>query len=105
MIYRVIVTPNAEDDLRRAYGFIRRDSSAAAHRWIQGVRKTIKPLAQAPARCSLAPESALFDETIRELFYGRSSRGAYRILFAVAGERVYVLHVRHGSMDVLRKQI
>lgn len=46
----------------------------------------------------MAPESASFEEPIRELLYGSGNRGTYRILFVVLDGTVFVLHVRHGSM-------
>lgn len=104
MIYRVIVTPNAEADLRQAYRFIRKDSPEAAVRWVKDARRTMKSLVRNPERCPLAPEAASFSQTIRELLYGRGNRGTYRILFVVDDAKVYVLHVRHGSMEILDVQ-
>ena len=104
MIYRVIVTPNAEADLRHAYRFIQKDSPGAAYRWVRDARRSIKSLMRNPERCPLAPEAASLSETIRELLYGRRNRGTYRILFVVDGAKVYVLHVRHGSMEILGTQ-
>ena len=98
MKYRAIITPTAEADLRKAYGYIRRRAPQAARAWVKGARQKIKTLAQHPERAPLAPESASFREPIRELFYGRGSRRTYRILFVVLGNSVFVLHVRHGSM-------
>jgi hypothetical protein len=46
----------------------------------------------------VAPESQALEEPILELFYGGGNRGGYRILFAISGNSVLVLHVRHGSM-------
>jgi hypothetical protein len=43
-------------------------------------------------------ERALFNQPIRELFFGSGNRGAYRFLFVVPDQSVYSLHVRHGSM-------
>jgi plasmid stabilization system protein ParE len=101
MTYRVIITPDAEQELRRAYRYIRKEAPAAAGRWIKGARKSIKTLARNPERCPLAPESKSFHEPIRELLYGKGSRGVYRILFVLLAKTVYILHVRHGSMDDL----
>jgi len=36
MTYRVIVTPAAENDLRTAYRYIRRQAPGAARNWIRG---------------------------------------------------------------------
>ncbi len=97
MIFRVIVTPQAEDDLRAAYRYIRKHAPEAAGTWIKGIRRKIKTLARYPERTPLAWESATLHEPIRELFYGSGNRGIYRILFVILGKDVLVLHVRHGS--------
>jgi plasmid stabilization system protein ParE len=54
-----------------------------------------------PERAGLAPEGYSFYEPIRELFFGRGNRGTYRILIAVLAKTIFVLHVRHGSMQAL----
>ena len=98
MPYRVIVTPEAESDLRKAHAYIRRQGSPqAARAWLQGARQKIKSLARQPERAGLALESASFPERLRELLYGRGNRGTYRIIFANIDLSVFVLHVRHGS--------
>jgi len=102
--HSVIITPEAESDLRSATGYIRRDNARAASAWLRGARQKIKTLAQYPERCSLAPESASFNEPIRELFYGHGNRGTYRILFVVLDKADFVLHVRHGSMLPLKPE-
>jgi plasmid stabilization system protein ParE len=101
MRFRVIVTPEAESDLRNASGYIRRDNSGAARAWLKAIRQKIKTLGRHPERCSLAPESASFGEPIRELFHGHGNRGTYRILFVVLEKTIFVLHIRHGSMPPL----
>ena len=98
MIRRVVVTPNAEAEIRAAHRFIRDRAPEAAWIWLKGARQRIRTLARNAERASLAPESISFEEPIRELFYGSGNRGTYRILFTVIGSTVYVLHFRHGSM-------
>ncbi|MGA9528674.1 MAG: type II toxin-antitoxin system RelE/ParE family toxin [Terriglobales bacterium] len=100
MTYRVIVTPDAENDLRTAYRYIRNQAPRAARDWIRRARQTAKSLARHPERCPMAPESASFDHPVRELFFGAGNRGTYRLLFVVLEEEksVYLLHIRHGSM-------
>ena len=98
MKYRVIVTPDAEKDLRQVCRYIRSHGAPEAARlWMTGVRKRIKTLATHPERAPLAPERTSFEEPIREPFYGSGNRGTYRILFVIIGNTVFVLHVRHGS--------
>lgn len=98
MTYRVIITPEAETDLRTTYRYIRSHAPDAARDWIRRARQSAKTLARNPTRCPLAPESDSFQEPIRELFFGSGNRGTYRFLFLVLDESVYILHVRHGSM-------
>ena len=61
--------------------------------------KAFRSLERSPLRCSLAPESAFFEEEIRQLIYGK-----YRILFTVEGETVFVLRVRHRAQDYLKPE-
>lgn len=98
MIYRVVITPAAETDLRTASHYLYQHSPRAARQWLMRVRQSIRTLAHHPDRCPLAPESDSFEEPIRQLFFGTGSRGTYRILFVVDKRTVYILHVRHGSM-------
>ena len=50
MTYRVIVTPAAENDLRTAYRYIRRQAPRAARNWIRGAAaaKSESPHRQRP---------------------------------------------------------
>jgi plasmid stabilization system protein ParE len=99
MPYRVVLTPEADADLRMSYRYIRKHAPHAARSWIRRARLSIKTLSLHPERCPLAPESTSFDEPIRELLFGSGNRGTYRFLFVVLDEEksVYILHVRHGS--------
>ena len=98
MPYRVIVTPEAEVDLRMAYRYIRKHAPRPARDWIRRARQSVKTLSHHPERCPLAAESGSFDQPIRELLFGSGNRGTYRFLFVVIDKCVYILHVRHGSM-------
>ena len=98
MRYRVIVTPNAEAELRVAYRYIRDRAPDAAREWLKGARMKFRSLTHDAERAPLAPESVSFEEPVRELFYGTGNRGTYRILFVVLDRVVYIVHFRHGSM-------
>jgi plasmid stabilization system protein ParE len=97
MNYRVVITPDAENDLKEIYRFIRSESPAEASLWIHAARKRAKSLSLHPERCRLAPEYESFSQPIRQLFIGSGNRGTYRVLFEIKHQTVYVLHVRHGS--------
>jgi len=98
MSHRVIITPEAEADLRAAHRYIYTQAPRAAGEWLKRVQQSIRTLSQYPERCPLAPESDAFEEPIRELLFGTGHRGTYRILFVVHDKTVYIVHVRHGSM-------
>jgi plasmid stabilization system protein ParE len=98
MTYRVVITIEAETDLRAAYRYIRSYAPDAARNWIRRARQSARSLARRPGRCPLAPESASFDQPIRELLFGTGNRGTYRFLFVLIDRLVYVVHVRHGSV-------
>jgi len=48
----------------------------------------------------LPRENDAFEETIRQLLYGKK-RGTYRILFTVKKGTVEVLHIRHAARQYL----
>ena len=101
--YHVEITAATEAELREAYLWIREDSPERATRWRKGLLKQIERLETLPERCPLAPENQFFAEEIRQLLYGRRG-GVYRILFTSEKDTVYVLHIRHGARQVLRKE-
>ena len=75
MAYTVEITEPAARNIEEAFEWLHAESPAAAERWIDGLLATIHTLTRLPLRCPVAPESDDFDETIREIFFGR-----YRIL-------------------------
>ncbi len=92
--FRVIITPNAADDITQGLAWIRAHNPRAADDWLAGMRKTILGLAHMPQAHAIAPESDAFDVEIRRALYGRGTR--WRIYFIIQNEIVQVLHVRHG---------
>ena len=93
----VELTALADANLEEIYLRIRDDSPGRAAEWRQGLLKAAEALNQFPNRCPLAPENGPTIE-IRQLVYG-----AYRILFTVAKDTVYV-HIRHGARQPLRSE-
>lgn len=101
---RVVVARPAKQDIRQIYLWIQQSAPLAAERWLKEIRAAIKTLSRNPERCVVAPESDTFEFPIRQLLYGSGNRGTYRVLFTAQRGFVCVLHVRHGSMDVLRSE-
>jgi plasmid stabilization system protein ParE len=99
--YRLILQPAAEKDIEAAFRWIQDQSPSRATQWLNGLMQAIESLTVFPLSCPLAPENHYFIEEIRQLLYGK--RGSvYRVLYTVLGSEIHVLHVRHGSRDVLR---
>jgi len=97
--YRVELTDKALVDSGQAYFWISERSVKAALRWYEGLLEAFRSLERNPLRCPLAPESAFFEQEIRQLIYGE-----YRILLTVEGKAVFVLRVRHGAREYLKPE-
>jgi plasmid stabilization system protein ParE len=94
----VEITALADANLEEIYLRIRPDSPGRAAESRKGLLKAAQSLDLFPERCPLAPESGP-ELGIRQLVYGE-----YRVLFTVAKETLYVLHVRHGARQPLRSE-
>ena len=102
MIYRVVVTPPAELDLRRnADWWARHHSTEQAARWFEAAYKDIGSLKQLPERCPLSAENDDFDYEIRDLLFGLGPRPSYRAVFTIVDELVYVIAVHRGMQDTI----
>jgi toxin ParE1/3/4 len=91
--YRVLIHPDAEDELDRAYRHIAADAPERAARWRKQLLKKAHSLATFPERCPQAPEAAHLGQDVRHLIVGN-----YRIIFVIETSTVTVLHIRHGAM-------
>jgi plasmid stabilization system protein ParE len=96
----VIITPNAADDLKASWNYLRDRNPRAADEWLAGIRETILALGMMPAAHQVATEANEFDLPIRRALYGKATR--WRIYYAVIDGAVQVLHVRHGRQSEWR---
>jgi plasmid stabilization system protein ParE len=94
--YRVVVEPQALEEIADAYQWIASHSPAAAVRWFNGLTAARDSLRQYPARCPVVAGRNGSGSEIRQLLYGRR-RNRYRMLFAVRGDTVHILRVIHGA--------
>jgi plasmid stabilization system protein ParE len=101
--YQIRVHPAALASMQEAQDWIADRSVEAAERWTGGLHDAILSLQQFPTRCGLARESRTLSFELRQLIYGKRA-GRYRILFAVRGNIVHVLDVRHGARDAVGLQ-
>jgi plasmid stabilization system protein ParE len=96
--FTVFVQPRAERDMESAYEWLLQNAPEFADRWFNGLFESFKVLEVFPSRFPLAPENrfGVFDSEVRQLIYGQGF-WKYRILFIVTGNKVHIVHVRHGA--------
>ena len=73
----------------------------AAVDWLNGLFESLHSLATHPRRFPIAPENDVFEDEVRQLLHG-TKHDAYRVLFAVGGSTVYIVHVRHAARRYLQ---
>jgi plasmid stabilization system protein ParE len=94
MKFQVEVTESAQAQIEKYYDWYQENIPSFATPWLSKLFEALDTLKQLPNRCPRAPEHDEFREEVRQLLYGKR-RNAYRILFTVQEDIVYVLHVRH----------
>ena len=96
MAFHVEISAQAESDADDIFEWlISQHAGETGIRWFLSLQDAIATLENFPARCALAPENGQFSFEVRQLLYGRKPH-VYRILFTIEGDRVKVLHIRHG---------
>jgi plasmid stabilization system protein ParE len=95
MIYQIVITDRAAQDLEEAYLWIAARAPENAGRWYNGFLDALESLANNPERCSMAPESPKFPVEVCQLLYGRNR--SYRAFFTIQQQRVTILHIRHTA--------
>ncbi len=90
--FRVDITATAESDVAGIWGYIAQDKPEAATAFVLRLEEQIGTLENFPERCQLVPENELLGTAYRHLVYS-----SYRTIFKIAGNRVIILRVLHGS--------
>jgi plasmid stabilization system protein ParE len=103
MTFRVETTAAAEQDADAILDCLLSEHAGdTGLRWFVALQDAIASLAEFPERCPLAPENVAFPFEVRHLLYGRKPH-VYRILFTIEHQTVYVLHIRHGRRQPLKR--
>jgi plasmid stabilization system protein ParE len=103
MDFRVELSAQAQSDISSIHEWLRSQSAGeTGERWFVALQAAIAALKSMPSRCPMAPESQDSPTDVRQLLYGRQPN-VYRILFAIEGDVVQVLHVRHGRRRPLAR--
>ena len=94
MNYQVIVTPEAQSNIREAFGYIYERAPLHAVRWLRALYKRIDTLECFPERCGFARERDYLEEDLRQLVFK-----SHRVIFRIdkGHKTVYVLYVRHAK--------
>jgi plasmid stabilization system protein ParE len=96
MVYRVELTPRAQQDLGKIYAAVTREAPFRGSLWFDRFEQSILSLSQSPERCMVVAKLCTAKRTVRRLIFGRK-RHCYRVYFAIFGDVVKVLHIRHGA--------
>ncbi|OGA49574.1 MAG: hypothetical protein A3G25_21170 [Betaproteobacteria bacterium RIFCSPLOWO2_12_FULL_63_13] len=96
MDFHVELSDQAQGDIAAIYDrLLSEQAGDAGERWFVALRAAVASLASLPSRCPPASENRDSPVEVRQLLYGRRPH-VYRILFAIEGNVVQVLHIRHG---------
>jgi len=87
---RLIWAPKALEDLRALLEYIARDAPAAAARFGEKVVARAESIASNPLWGAWTPEDD--SRTYREVH-----QGAYRLIYRVEGDAVYIVAVHHAA--------
>jgi plasmid stabilization system protein ParE len=91
---RVIITAEAENDLRSIAGHVAEDSPADALKLVAELRAACEGLADFPGRFPVAPG-------FESLGVRRRLVGNYLIFYRIDTDRVVVIHILHGARDYM----
>jgi toxin ParE1/3/4 len=89
----VVLTRAAEADLEQIGDYIARNNPARAKSFIRDLYRSCRELAEVPEAWPIVPRFE--HQGIRRRVHGR-----YLIFYRIAGDRVVVLHILNGAMDV-----
>ena len=90
---KLIWTDPSIEDLRAVRDYIARDSDYYAADLVAQLVLSVEKLLRFPRLGRVVPEAQ--DENIRQLVHQN-----YRIIYRIAGERVEILTIVHGSRDL-----
>ncbi len=94
---KLIWTDPSVEDLRSIHNYIARDSDTYAADFVEQVILSVERLLRFPRLGRAVAEA--HDENIRELVYQK-----YRIVYRIAGERIEILTIVHGSRNLTKRR-
>ncbi len=102
MSFRVVITEQAEREMQAAFNWwAEHRSKRQADQWYAGFAKAIANLSENPLRHRRSRERNRFADEIRDLLFGLGRRVTHRAVFAIRGEEVVILTIRHLAQQDL----
>lgn len=98
MEYRIELSLRAERDIEEAFAYIHSDAPLNAVKWRRGLEAKLELLASMPTIFGAAPENRDSSKEVKQLVYGR-----YRILYSLEADVVFVLSIRHGARQFMKR--
>ena len=103
MKFRIIVLPQAQEYLlRNAEWWAKHQSADKAAEWLDVVQEQLETIVNFPESHPISEESAELPYPIRDRRVGLGSRAAFRAVFTIQGDTVFVLTVRRCTQDRLQ---
>ena len=87
---KIIWSPLAVDRASEIAGYIAKDKSLAAEKWINNVFAKVEQLKNFPEIGRIVPE--ISDSDFRELIYKN-----YRVIYRIDKKQISILTIRHGK--------
>jgi plasmid stabilization system protein ParE len=94
MNYDVLVLPAAERDVYRILTWLGKRSENAPAIWFRRWEDVVKTLSENPERCGFAPENEDHPADIRQIIFRTRRGNAFRAIFTIRQNSVFILHVR-----------
>ncbi|MFN0056659.1 MAG: type II toxin-antitoxin system RelE/ParE family toxin [Planctomycetales bacterium] len=93
--------PAAEEEFAAIYKWLAERSPTGAARWFNRFTDALLSLESEPLRCGLAPEGEFVEREIRQILFQTKRGRAYRALFVVINDSVFVLHIRGSGQPLM----
>lgn len=94
MTYRIVVAPAATREALRIFNRLKEKSFQGAGDWYQAYRSAIVSLIDNPERWPVAEDRPRKGRVVRQLIFKTKRGRRYRLLFAIDGDAVLILHTR-----------
>ena len=101
MTYKLIILPRAQLDVDATLRYLTERSLQGAIAWWNAWESIQKEIRQRPATFGLAPESSRHESDIYQALFKTRRGRVYRVLFAISGDRVNIMHVRGPGQDLV----